>query len=169
MGTHAGTNESLPADIAAGAVAGTMATLAMSLVMEFGQRVGLLGVQPPRKVSDLLLDRVQGVRADERTRRVGTAVVHLGIGASAGAAQQVGRRILSWPQPPFAWGAAAGGLLWTINYFVLAPMAGILPPPPDDRPGRPPVMLVSNVLWGGVAALLGDRLLRSRAVVGKPA
>ena len=165
MGTHTGTNESLPADIAAGALAGTVATLAMSVLMELGQRVGLLGVQPPRKVSDLLLDRVLGVQADERTRRVGTAVVHLGIGASAGAAQQVGRRMLSWPQPPFAWGAAAGGLLWTINYFVLAPMAGILPLPPDDRPGRPPVMLASNVLWGSISAPLGDRLLRERALL----
>jgi hypothetical protein len=93
---------------------------------------------------------------------MGTAVVHPGIGAAAGAGQQVGRRLLAWPEPRFAWGAVAGGLLWTMNYFVLAPMAGILRPPPDDRPGRPPVMLVANVLWGSISALLGDWLRRSR-------
>jgi hypothetical protein len=130
----------------------------MSVVMQLGQRAGLLGVQPPRKVSDALLDKTLGVRPDERTRRIGTAVVHLGIGAAAGAGQQVGRRMLSWPEPRFVWGAAAGGLLWTVNYFVLAPMAGILPPPPNDRPGRPPVMLAANVLWGSISAVLGDRL-----------
>ena len=148
-------------DVAAGVVAGIIATLAMSVVMQLGQRAGLLGVQPPRKVSDAFLDRAVGVPVGERTRRMGTAVVHLGIGAGAGAVQQVVRRRLSSPEPRFVWGAAAGGLLWTINYFVLAPLAGILPAPPDDRPGRPPVMLAANILWGGISALLGDRFLRS--------
>jgi hypothetical protein len=158
-----GATESLASDVAAGLVSGIIATLAMSIVMQLGQRAGLLGVQPPRKVSDAVLDRAVGVRVDERTRRIGTAVVHLGIGAGAGAVQQVVRRRLSWPEPRFVWGAVAGGLLWTVNYFVLAPLAGILPPPPDDRPGRPPVMLAANVLWGSISALLGDWLRRSLA------
>jgi hypothetical protein len=49
---------------------------------------------------------------------------------------------------------------------VLAPIAGILPPPPDDRPGRPPVMLAAHVLWGCVSVVLGDRLRSSRTGAG---
>ena len=160
MDDHQGENRSrLKADLLAGAASGVVATFAMSVLMQLGQRCGLLGEQPPRKVADLVLDRTD---ASEGAHRVGTAVVHLGIGALAGAAQQVARRQTSWPQPSLLWGGAAGGLLWTVNYFVLAPRSGILPPPPDDRPGRPPVMLASNVVWGATSALLGDRLVRDR-------
>jgi hypothetical protein len=156
----------LARDIGAGAVAGSIATLAMSVPMLLGQRAGLLGRQPPRVISDALVARFLGNDADEATRRLGTTIVHLGIGAGAGAVQQVARRTTRQPQPAAAWGAAAGGAFWTLNYFVLAPAAGLLPPANRDRPGRPPVMLASNMLWGAVGAALGDRLAgRERALV----
>jgi hypothetical protein len=153
-------------DLAAGAVAGTVATIAMSTMMLTAQRAGLLGEQPPRKLSDAVLDAVAGGRADERTRRVGTSIVHLGIGASAAALHQVGRRLAGRPRPATIWGGGFGALFWALNYVFVAPVLGIMPPPDRDRPGRAPVMLAANIAWGVVSAVLGDRLAQVFASSG---
>jgi hypothetical protein len=147
-------------ELAAGAVAGTVATIAMSTLMLTAQRAGLLGEQPPRKLSDAVLDAVAGGRADERTRRVGTSIVHLGIGASAAALHQMGRRLAGRPRPAAIWGGGFGALFWALNYVFVAPVLGIMPPPGRDRPGRAPVMLAANIVWGVVSAVVGDRLAR---------
>ena len=156
------TDSPIVRELAAGAAAGTIATLAMSTLMLTAQRAGLLGEQPPRKLSDAVLDGVAGGRADERTRRLGTAVVHLGIGATAAALHQVGRRLVGRPRPAAIWGGAFGAVFWTLNYGVVAPAIGIMPPPDRDRPGRAPVMLAANIVWGVVSAVVGDRLARAR-------
>ncbi len=52
--------QGLGRDLVAGLLSGTVATLAMSGFMLTGQRAGLLGKQPPRKVSDAMLDRLFG-------------------------------------------------------------------------------------------------------------
>ena len=144
-------------DLAGGATAGVLATLAMSTLMLGAQRLGLLGEQPPRKISNAVLDAV-APGADEPTRQLGTTVVHLGIGALAGAAHQLGRRAAGRPEPAVPLGAAVGGGFWALNYWVLAPATGLMPPPDRDRGDRPVVMLVAHVVWGAVSALLGDRL-----------
>ncbi len=153
-------------ELAAGAVAGTIATVAMSTLMLTAQRAGWLGEQPPRKLSDAVLDAVAGGRADEGTRRLGTAIVHLGIGATAAALHQVGRSAVSRPRPAALWGGAFGALFWALNYGFVAPAIGIMPPPDRDRPGRAPVMLAANVVWGAISAVVGDRLAGTPARSG---
>lgn len=148
---------SIPRELAGGAAAGVLATLAMSTVMLGAQRLGLLGEQPPRKISNAILDEV-APEANEATRELGTTVVHLGIGAAAGIAHQVGRRVVGRPRPAAPLGAAVGGGFWALNYWVLAPASGLMPPPDRDRPDRPIVMFVAHIVWGAVSALLGDRL-----------
>jgi hypothetical protein len=148
---------SIRRQLAGGAVAGTIATFAMSTLMLAAQRAGLLGRQPPRILADAVLDGVDG-RVGERTRRVGTSIVHLGIGAVAGALHQLARHLAGRPRPAGIWGSFVGALFWAMNYEILAPAFGILPPPAQDRPGRPPVMLASNVIWGAVSAAIGDRI-----------
>jgi hypothetical protein len=156
------TEPTIVREMAAGAVAGTVATIAMSTLMLTAQRAGVLGEQPPRKLSDRVLDAVEGGRADERTRRVGTALVHLGIGAGAAALHQVGRRLAGQPKPAALWGGGFGAVFWALNYGFVAPALGIMPPPDKDRPGRAPVMLVANIVWGAVSAVVGDGLVRTR-------
>lgn len=146
--------------LGAGAVAGTVATLVMSTLMLSAQRVGLLGEQPPRRLSDTILDAVAGGRADERTRRIGTSIVHLGIGATAAALHQAGRHVAGRPRPAAVWGGGFGALFWALNYWLVAPAIGIMPTPDRDRRGRAPVMLAANVVWGMVSAVVGDRLAR---------
>jgi len=153
--------QGLARDLVAGLLSGTVATLAMSGLMLTGQRAGLLGKQPPRKISDAMLDRLFGREPGEQPRRWMTAVVHLGIGAGAGGLHQVGRRMAARPQPAVLWGGAAGATLWALAYWIVAPVVGLLPTPDRDRPGRPQVMLASHVLWGAVSAAIGDRLANS--------
>jgi hypothetical protein len=84
----------------------------------------------------------------------------LGIGATAAAAHQAGRRLAGRPQPAAIWGGGFGAVFWALNYGFVAPAIGIMPPPDKDRPGRAPVMLAANVVWGAVSAVVGDRLAR---------
>jgi hypothetical protein len=147
-------------ELATGAIAGTIATAVMSTLMLTAQRAGLLGEQPPRKLSDAVIDRVASGHVDERTRRLGTALVHLGIGATAAALHQWGRRLADRPRPAAVWGGVFGAVFWALNYGFVAPAIRIMPRPDHDRPGRAPVMLAANVLWGAVSAILGDRLAR---------
>lgn len=160
------TDPAIVHELAAGAVAGTVATAVMSTLMLTAQRAGLLGEQPPRKLSDAVLDAVAGGGADERTRRLGTSIVHLGIGATAGALHQVGRRLAGRPRPAAIWGGGFGAAFWALNYGFVTPAMGIMPPPDSDRPGRAPVMLAANVVWGAVSAAAGDRLARIPARSG---
>jgi hypothetical protein len=157
------TDPGIVRELAAGAVAGTVATIAMSTLMLTAQRAGLLGEQPPRKLSDAVLDAVASRRADERTRRLGTSIVHLGIGATAAAVHQVGRHLAGRPRPAAIWGGGFGAVFWALNYGFVAPAIGLMPPPDRDRPGRAPVMLAANVVWGAVSAVVGDRLARNPA------
>ena len=145
-------------DIASGGLSGTMATFAMSALMLGAQRAGFLGEQPPRKLSDALLDDITGGRADESQRRLGTAMIHLGIGATAAGLNQAGRRLVGWPGPAAISGGAFGAFFWAINYGLVAPALGIMPPPDRDRRWRAPVMLAANVIWGASSAVVGDRL-----------
>ena len=155
------TDPSIAREVAGGALAGTVATIAMSSLMLTAQRAGLLGEQPPRKLSDAIIDAVAGGQADERTRRLGTSIVHLGIGATGAAVHQVGRHVTGRPRPAAIWGGAFGAVFWALNYGFVAPAVGIMPTPDKDRPGRAPVMLAANVVWGAISAVFGDRLARA--------
>jgi hypothetical protein len=138
-----------------GAVAGFVGTLTMSLLMLPANWIGLLGTQPPRRITDRLVESTgRPWRASERDRRIGTTIVHLGIGVGAGAGLGAVRelRILA-PLNPIT-GAALGSAFWAINYIGIAPALGLLPIPTRDRPGRPVVMLAANALFGAVTATL---------------
>ena len=60
-------------------------------------------------------------------------------------------------------GLGFGSALWAFNYIVAAPALDLFPPPWKDRPGRPPVMLAANALFGLVTAHAGrhERTRRS--------
>lgn len=143
-----------------GAVAGVVGTLAMSLLMLPAQWAGLLGTQPPRRVSDRLLVGAADEDAGEERRRVGTAFAHLGIGAAAGALLGATRALTARRGPAPLVGGAFGAALWAVNYVLVAPVLRFFPPPWRDRPGRPPVMAAANMVFGVVTAAVADLLTR---------
>ena len=150
---------------AGGAVAGMAGAIAMSgLLMLPAQRIGLLGTQPPRRMSDRALAALRlGHRPSERERQIGTSVVHLAVGAAGGALIGIVREVTDRRGPGMLVGAAVGGGLWAANYIALAPALELFPPPHRDRPGRPPVMFAAHLLYGAVtAAVLDATVLRAR-------
>lgn len=149
-------------DAAAGAAAGTVATLPMSALMLLAQRLGLMGVQPPRRITDAALDTV-GARAPERARRALTALDHLAYGAGTGAVFAVVQRAVPRAVPRPLLGAAHGLLVWAVSYAGWVPAAGIMPPAHRDRADRQSTMVAAHLVYGSVLGALTARLLRGHA------
>lgn len=140
--------------LAEGAAAGALATGAMTAFMRGAQRAGALGRLPPRIITAEALDAA-GV---ERTRKEEQAlgmVNHFLFGAGAGALYALLPR-----RHPTLWGGMLfGSAVWLVSYWGWVPALGILPPPPEDRPGRPTAMVIAHWVFGAsLAALLRRRL-----------
>jgi hypothetical protein len=128
------------------AASGAIATAAMSAVMIAGDRVGLLGEPPPTTVSRAAL-REAGVEHPSDAAGRLAPLAHLLFGAQGGVAFGVIRRLM--PGVP---GGILGVLfalgVYAVSYKGWIPALGILPPPEDDRPGRPTVMIAAHVVYG---------------------
>ena len=144
--------------LAAGAVAGFVATAPMSLAME------LLHKQlahrhrdplPPRHIVDRGL-RMVGVRAGEDERSALTIAGHFGYGAATGALYGA----LAGPlrPPPLPAGIAFGVLVWSASYLALLPLVGLFRRPSREANERKALMIAAHVVWGATLGLLADRL-----------
>lgn len=146
--------------VAVGVAAGAVATLAMSAVMLPARWLGLLGTQPPRRISDRGLHVAgKGPTTAEPVRRLGTALVHIATGAACGALFGLARFHAHREISPVVAGPTFGAAVWGGAYVVAAPTLELFPPPSDDRPGRPQVMFVAHLIYGFVTAALFDRAI----------
>ncbi|MFC3687832.1 DUF6789 family protein [Aquipuribacter hungaricus] len=152
----------LVTDAAAGAAAGALATVPMSGLMLLAQRLGLMGVQPPRRITDAALGTV-GARPSERARRALTALDHLAFGAGAGAVFAVLQRAVPRAVPRPLLGAAHGLLVWAVSYAGWVAAAGIMPPAHRDRTDRQTAMVAAHLVYGSVLGAATARLLRPHA------
>jgi hypothetical protein len=131
---------------AAGGLAGTAATVAMSAWQAAGQLTGPYGEQPPKR-----LVRATARKLGLPARRHGpvtwpaTVVAHLGFGAACGALYAV---VL--PRSTVARGTAFGLAVWAASYAGWIPAVGMLPPPHRDNPRRVWTMLTGHVIYGAV-------------------
>jgi uncharacterized membrane protein YagU involved in acid resistance len=145
-----------------GALAGFVATIPMTVVME-ALRYALPREQarpaPPREVVDRTLDAVSGPdAADDDTRKKLTFVGHFAFGAAAGAvfASAVEPRNASiWK------GIAYGVAVWAAAYGFGLPSAGLHRDPARDTPDRNAVLIASHIVWG---AALGAGVRQSENV-----
>ena len=140
--------------IGRGAVAGAAATAPMSAVMLAANRFGAMNRQPPKRIVEDALDAA-GMPHSEPVEKALAVVAHFGFGAVAG-----GLYTAVTPQRfrGVASGVGFGMLVWLVSYAGWIPALRILPPPPEDRPGRQGTMLVAHAVYG---AALG-RLARGR-------
>jgi hypothetical protein len=143
-----------------GTAGGVLATAVMSVVMVAGEKAGLMGDQPPKRIVRAALP---GHRHRPKPGEgVLGAIAHFGFGAGAGALYGLlsrGRRV----PPPLGVAYALG--IWVGSYAGWVPRLGILPSIPHDRPGRPLVMGTAHVVYGAALALALNRMNGSVARV----
>lgn len=147
-------------DAAAGAMAGTAATVPMSGVMWGLQQLGFIGKQPPEEVTEAALDAA-GVGRSEQTEDRLTVANHLLFGALAGALFGAVHRRLPGTGLHVPAGVVYGLTVWASAYQGLVPALHIMPPADRDQPGRPESMAFAHVVFGAVLALLLTRLRRA--------
>jgi hypothetical protein len=155
-------NPSLPRALA-GAAAGFLGTLPMSIVMlafhrtlPWTQRDPL----PPAQVTDRLLakiDLADDLSHDQRSAL--TAVNHFAYGAAMG-----GLYGTLTPDPlnkhPVSSGVAYGLTVWAGSYFGLLPSLGLYRPATREPLARNLLLIGAHVVWGASLGLMTDRLSR---------
>lgn len=140
-----------------GAMGGGIATAVMSAVMVAAQQAGLMGEEPPEKITAAALDAVGLEERDAATQDVLASLLHFGFGIGMGALFGVLHRRLPFRVPAAVHGVVFGSLVWAVSYQGWVPALGIMPPASDDRPDRPRVMLFAHWVYG---AILGAILTR---------
>ena len=140
-------------DAARGAVAGVVATAAMSAVMLAFRRQ--MGEQPPDAIAKTAADAV-GAEPTETEADVLASIAHVGFGLGVGAGYALLPRYL----PPPVRGVGVALAIWAVSYQGWVPALGILPPADEDRPARPTVMAAAHVVFGAVLGAVEDRLRR---------
>ncbi len=136
--------------VARGAVAGGVATVAMSAVMLAGAR--LVGRQPPEAIVDAAVARTTGSSPPRDVTQLLAAAAHLGFGAALGA----GYALLPRRVP----GVSVALAVWVLSYEGWVPALGALPRASQDRAGRPAVMIAAHVVHGSVMQALAPEPVR---------
>jgi NAD(P)-dependent dehydrogenase (short-subunit alcohol dehydrogenase family) len=131
-----------------GIVAGLVATGMMSLVMLAGKRVGALGEPPPRRITRRLLAPLGPLRPRGAALNGAALGAHLAFGAAMG----LGYGLLPLRRRSPATGLLFGLGVWAANYAGWLPKGGLMPPPSQDRPGRPTTMIAAHLVFGKVLA-----------------
>ncbi|MCW2878727.1 MAG: hypothetical protein JWQ95_2827 [Sphaerisporangium sp.] len=138
-----------------GAVSGVLATAAMSAVMLAGDRAGLMGEHPPKRIVRAMLPGHK--RRPKPAEGVLGTVAHFGFGAACGGLFAV---VVDGREPRVPLGAVYGLAIWAVSYHGWVPALGILPPVHRDRPGRQAVMAVGHAVYGTALVLALNRLSR---------
>ena len=151
-----------------GAVAGVVATLAMSVPMLAATQLGLVRHQAPRQITDRLLQHtgLAGQVRDEDSRDALATANHLGFGAAGGVIFGLLSRYLPPSVPRVAAGMTYGAMIWTVSYAGWAPALRLMPAPDDDEPARPALMLGAHLVYG---AVLGALTRARKRTVTRPA
>lgn len=155
-----------------GALAGTVATLPMTVLMK-SVHISLPHAQrsepiPPRQITMQAADAA-GLKHEmpEGVRQLATMLSHFGYGAAAGAVY--GRVQSRLPGSPVAKGITFGLGVWAVSYLGWLPAAGVLRPASRWPAGRNFMMIAAHVVWGAVTGIITDRLSRRETETYDPA
>ena len=129
-----------------GALAGLIATLAMSAVMLVADRLGLMAEHPPERIVERG-SKATGTPTSEGQQNALASAAHLAFGAAGGAGFGLLAQLVR-PAIPGAFALPWALAIWAGSYFGWIPALGILPPPTRDSPGRASTMLVAHLVYG---------------------
>lgn len=143
-------------DALAGAVAGLLATVPMTVAMEAmfrrlprRERYAL----PPSQLTVRVIERGEGGRRlPRRPHTALTLAMHFAIGAAGGAAAGPFVRRLPLPRP--LTGMVAGIGVWATGYLVSLPSLGIIRVTTKWPASRRRLMFVAHLVWGGALGLM---------------
>lgn len=149
----------LPRDVRAaldGALGGVVGTVPMSAAMLAAHRLGLMGRQPPERITRKVFFRGRRRARSRGARNVVASVLHFAFGGVGGAMYGVARRRLPWRVNPVLTGALFGTLVWAGSYMGWVPALGLMPPAHHDRPARPIIMIAAHWIFGAtLGAVVG--------------
>lgn len=140
-----------------GAVAGAVATGAMSIPMLIAQRQGSMGTQPPERVVEEA-EGETGSTLSEREENLAASLAHLGFGMGCGAAFALLHRAVRLPVPTVVQATGFALAVWALSYRGWIPRLGVLPPPERDRSDRQRTMVAVHVVFGAVLGAVEHRL-----------
>jgi uncharacterized membrane protein YagU involved in acid resistance len=149
--------------LAAGAVAGFVATVPMTLFMEaLHQRLPAherYPLPPSEIVEKLTADVGAREQVDAPEHIALTLLAHFGYGAATGAVYAPLARALH--PPPLLSGVTFGLAVWGASYLGLLPALGILRPATTHPARRNALMIGAHVVWGAALGLLMEQISRS--------
>lgn len=146
----------MQSDIRAG-LTGGLATVPMTAFMLAAQRKGLLGEAPPRLITRFALISARLRMQDKNAATAVTGSVHFGFGIVCGALFSALSRRAGLPFSRVVQGTLFGIMVWLVSYKGWVPALNIMPPPEDDRPGRPLVMVVAHLIYGSTLGWIVER------------
>jgi uncharacterized membrane protein YagU involved in acid resistance len=147
-----------------GSLAGLVATLPMTMIMEMlhrqlppTERYPL----PPREITEKLAEEADVKDELSEPEQTGlTLVSHFAYGTAAGAAYVLTADRL--PLSPILRGPAFATALWAASYLGWLPALGILRPATEHPPRRNALMIAAHLVWGATAAAITNQLIGSR-------
>ena len=153
--------------LAAGAVAGFVATAPMTLVMDRMHRrlpVTRRQALPPRIVTREAAESVGADRQLSSRELNGLALLaHFGYGAACGAtyAALIPRSRVPHPVGAMGWGLA----VWAGSYLGWLPALGLHPPATREPRDRNGLMIAAHAVWGAAAGTMLEAFDRPRTDV----
>lgn len=135
----------------AGAVAGTLATIPMSLTMITLHRLipkKERRALPPKQITMEIAEDIgaKDLLDEEIEKDTVSLVNHFAYGAATGAIYAAVAENVNFP--PLVKDIGYGLAVWTVSYLGLLPLAGILPPATEHPASQNALMIPAQVVWG---------------------
>lgn len=161
----------LPQSLVEGAVAGTIATVPMSIAMLAMYRMLPRRERyplPPHLITEEVAERAdQDELADsEAGIAIATGISHFGYGVAAAALYPLTFDRL--PLPAALKGMLFGVVVWAASYLGWLPALDILPPATEQPPRRTLLMIVAHFIYGAVTGMAFETLRGERIETAQP-
>lgn len=142
-----------------GSIAGCLATVPMTLVMELLHRQLPASERYPLPPSEILTATEQlglGEHLAPPAHMAATLVAHFGYGALTGGLYGLLARSVALPS--LLTGVGFGMLVWVGSYMGVLPALGILNPATEHPARRNALMVAAHAVWGAALGLIFVRL-----------